>query len=129
MFALTASITFRIAFGKSFGGSGLDNDKFEEMVHRAQGVLGRFIASDFFPYAGWIFDRLTGLRAKLDRSFHELDDFFQCVIDEHLNSTIQDLDEDIVDLLLKIEREQSDQFGEGHEFTRDCPKAMASVSH
>ncbi|PON74627.1 Cytochrome P450, E-class, group I [Trema orientale] len=122
MFALTASMTLRTAFGKAFGGSELDNDRFESMIHRAQSTLGSFAASDFFPYVGWIVDWLTGLHAKFERSFHELDDFFGLVIDEHLNRIPQERKEDLVDLLLSIERGQS-EFGE-IQFSRDCTKAV-----
>ncbi|EXB82489.1 Cytochrome P450 [Morus notabilis] len=122
MFALTASVTLRIAFGKKFEETGLDNDEFEEIMHRAQSVLGGFTASDFFPFVGWFVDRLTGLHAKLERSFHELDDFFQRVIDEHLNRTTTQEQEDVVDLMLRMERDQS-EFGEV-QFTRDCTKAI-----
>ncbi|PON74630.1 Cytochrome P [Trema orientale] len=106
MFALTASITLRIAFGKSFGGSGLDNDRFGDIIQQAESTLGSFVASDLFPYLGWIIDRLTGLHAKFETSFHELDDFFRLVIDEHLNRTPEEGKEDLVDLLLSIERGQ-----------------------
>ncbi|GMN41495.1 hypothetical protein TIFTF001_010717 [Ficus carica] len=121
MFALTASIIFRIAFGKNFKETGLDNDKFEEMIHRAESMLGSFAASDFFPYVGWIVDKLTGLQAKFELSFRELDDIFERVVDEHLNRTPED-QEDIVDLMLSIERDQS-KFGEV-QFNRDCTKAI-----
>ncbi|PON74626.1 Cytochrome P [Trema orientale] len=116
------NVTLRTAFGKSFRECGLDNDVFEDMIHRAMVVLGTFTASDLFPYVGWIVDRLTGLHARLERSFHELDDFFQRVIDEHLNRTPQEGKEDIVDFLLSIEKGQS-EFGEV-QLTRDCTKAI-----
>ena len=34
LFALTASITFRTGFGKSFRGNGLDNESFERLLQR-----------------------------------------------------------------------------------------------
>ena len=125
MSTLMASVTLRTAFGKSFRECGLDNDIFEDMIHRAMVVLGSFTASDLFPYVGWIVDRLTGIHARSERSFHELDDFFRRVVDEHLNRTPQEGKEDIVDLLLSIERGDS-EFGEV-QFTRDCTKAVLMV--
>ncbi|PON64292.1 Cytochrome P [Parasponia andersonii] len=122
MSTLMASMTFRTAFGKRFAECGLDNDIFEDMIHRAMAVLGSFAASDFFPYVGWIVDRLTGLDARFERSFRELDNFFRLVIDEHLNRTPQEGNEDIVDLLLRVERTESES-GEV-QFTRDCTKAI-----
>ena len=125
MSTLMASMTFRSAFGKRFAECGLDNEIFEDMIHRAMAVLGSFAASDFFPYVGWIIDRLSGLHARFERSFNELDDFFQLVIDEHLDRTPQEGKEDIVDLLLSVERGES-EFGE-FKFTRDCTKAILGV--
>ncbi|KAK9276573.1 hypothetical protein L1049_006108 [Liquidambar formosana] len=107
LFSLAASVTFKVAFGKSFEGSGLDNDRFQEVVHEAQGKLGSFAASDFFPRVGWIIDRLTGLHGRIERSFHELDAFFQEVIDDHLNpQRMKQEKEDIIDVLLRVEKDQ-----------------------
>ncbi|KAF4378667.1 hypothetical protein F8388_006118 [Cannabis sativa] len=124
MSTLMASMTFRTAFGKRFSECGLDSDVFEDMVRRAMGVLRTFAASDLFPQFSWswIIDRVTGVHAKFEKIFHEMDDFFRVVIDEHLNKTPEDEKEDIVDLLLSIETGQYDS-GEIH-FTRDCSKAI-----
>ncbi|XP_062110459.1 cytochrome P450 71B34-like [Humulus lupulus] len=122
MYSLTASVILRTAFGKRFLECGLDNDKFEDIIHRAIAVLGSLTASDLFPYVGWIIDRLTGLHARFERSFHELDDFFCRVIDEHLKRSPKEGKEDIVDLLLCMERSKSD-YGD-FQFTRDCTKAV-----
>ncbi|KAG6650861.1 hypothetical protein CIPAW_06G072100 [Carya illinoinensis] len=84
----TASILCRIAFGKSFRGSDLDNEKFQEVLHEAEAMLASFGASEFFPYVGWIVDRLS----------------------------------DLVDVLLRIEREQAKSGGA--PFTKDNIKAI-----
>ncbi|KAG6650769.1 cytochrome P450 71B36-like isoform X2 [Carya illinoinensis] len=109
LFSLTANVTFRIAFGKSFRGSDLDNERFQEVVHNAEAMLGSFNASEYVPYVGWIVDRLSGRLERLERIFHELDDFFQQVIDLHLKpDRTKPEHEDIIDVLLKIEREQTE---------------------
>ncbi|PON40908.1 Cytochrome P, partial [Parasponia andersonii] len=95
MSTLMASMTFWTAFRKRFAECGLDNDIFEDMIHRVMAGLG---------------------------SFHDLDNFFRLVIDEHLNRTPQEGNEDIVDLLLRVERTESES-GEV-QFTRDCTKAI-----
>ncbi|MBA0854847.1 hypothetical protein Goshw_005853, partial [Gossypium schwendimanii] len=51
-FSLTASIIFRIVFGKQFQGIELDNDKLQKLVFEAEAMLGSFCASDFLPYVG-----------------------------------------------------------------------------
>ena len=62
---------------------------------------------------------LTGSPAFMRKSRGELDDFYDRVIGEHLDRTTPQEQEDIVDLLLRIEREQS-EFGHEVQFTRDC---------
>ncbi|KAK8363341.1 hypothetical protein V6Z11_A03G158300 [Gossypium hirsutum] len=94
-FSLTASIIFRIVFGKQFQGSELDNDKLQKVVFEAEAMLGSFCASDFLPYVG-------------KSSFHELDSVFQRVIKDHLDSgPTKDDEEDIVDVLLRMEKDQT----------------------
>lgn len=125
LFSLTASITFRIAYGKSFRRSDLDNEKFQEVVHEAEGLLGSFDASEYFPYVGWIMDRLSDRRQRLERVFHKLDNFFQQVIDLHLSPERTEQEhEDIIDVLLRIEREQT----ESGRFTKNNIKAVLLVS-
>jgi hypothetical protein len=55
-----------------------------------------------------IVDWLAGHRARMERVFHELDTFFQHVIDNHLKpGRIKDHD-DMIDVLLRIEKEQTE---------------------
>ncbi|KAG2701881.1 hypothetical protein I3760_06G065600 [Carya illinoinensis] len=90
LFALTANVTFIIVFGMILCGSYLDNERFQEVVHEATTMLGIFNASEYVPYVGWIVDRLH-------------------VIDLHLKpDRTKPEHEDIIDVLLKIEREQTE---------------------
>ncbi|XP_050276491.1 cytochrome P450 71B9-like [Quercus robur] len=124
LFALTASITFRIGFGKSFRGSGLDNDKFQAMVDEAVSVIGSYNASEFFPFVGWIIDTFSGRFKRLERVFHELDTLFQQIIDLHLDpERTKPKHEDIIDVLLRIEREQVES-GNAARFTKHNIKAV-----
>ncbi|KAF8040745.1 hypothetical protein BT93_B2848 [Corymbia citriodora subsp. variegata] len=111
--ALTANITCRAAFGKAFQGTEFDGRKFMDVINEALAMLGSFSASDFFPRYGWILDRLTGLHSRLEKSFRGLDVFYQKVIDEHRNTnkSSNEEEEDIVDLLLKMEREKTELAG------------------
>uniref|UniRef100_A0A5B6ZB25 Cytochrome P450 71B34-like n=1 Tax=Davidia involucrata TaxID=16924 RepID=A0A5B6ZB25_DAVIN len=123
LISLTANITCMVAFGKSFKGSGFDCDRFQEIIHEAMAMLGCRSASDFFPSVGWIIDRLTGLHGRLERSFHELDVFFEEVIDDHLNpGQLKQEEEDIVDILLRIKRDET-EFG-AIQLTKDHIKAI-----
>ncbi|KAG2708068.1 hypothetical protein I3760_05G173900 [Carya illinoinensis] len=124
LFALNANITCRAAFGKSFRGSDLDNERFQEVVHEAESLLGSFSASECFPYVGWILDRLSGRLRRLERIFRELDHFFQQVIDLHLMrpEMAKQEHEDIIDVLLRIEREQIDP--SAAHFSKENVKAI-----
>ncbi|XP_030449479.1 cytochrome P450 71B10-like [Syzygium oleosum] len=106
--ALTANITCRVAFGKAFQATEFDDGRLVHMIHEALAMLGSFSASDFFPRFGWIVDRFTGLHSRLEKSFRNLDVIYQKVIDEHRNANkSNEEEEDIVDLLLKMERDQT----------------------
>uniref|UniRef100_A0A7N0TAS2 Cytochrome P450 n=1 Tax=Kalanchoe fedtschenkoi TaxID=63787 RepID=A0A7N0TAS2_KALFE len=106
-FELTASIILKTAFGRSLKGSLMDGKGLEKLLHETTVVVGTFAAADFFPYVGWMVDKLSGLHSRLDRVCERFDGFLEDVIQEHLNSDkIKDNQhEDIVDVLLRIHRE------------------------
>ncbi|KAB2041924.1 hypothetical protein ES319_D02G180900v1 [Gossypium barbadense] len=122
-FSLTASIIFRIVFSKQFQGSELDNDKLQKLVFEAEAMLGSFCNSDFLPYVGKVIDWFTGFHTRLGSSFHELDSFFQRVIEDHLDSgPTKDDEEDIVDVLLRMEKDQTQN--DAIQLTKDHIKAI-----
>ncbi|XP_043715564.1 cytochrome P450 71B10-like [Telopea speciosissima] len=121
LFTLNDDIICRIAFGKSYKGREFDNGRFEEVVNEAFAMLGSFSGTDFFPYVGWILDKFTGLHGRLEKCFRQFDDFYQNVIDEHLNyERTESEQEDIIDVLLKVGR---DHTGAG-PLTKDHIKAI-----
>ncbi|KAI6686626.1 hypothetical protein NL676_032539 [Syzygium grande] len=110
--ALTANVTCRVAFGKAFQGTEFDDRKFMDVINEAVAMLGSFSASDFSPRFGWIVDRFTGLHSRLEKSFRSLDIFYQKVIEDHRNAKkSHEEEEDIVDLLLKMERDKTELAG------------------
>ncbi|XVF02586.1 hypothetical protein REPUB_Repub04eG0187400 [Reevesia pubescens] len=122
IFALTGSITFRTAFGKCFQKSDFDRTKFYELVHDAEIVAGRFSREECFPGVGWILDRVNGHHKRVERVFHELDTLFQQVIDDHLKPGRTKQNEDIIDVMLGIEKEQIE---DGHAWlTKNHIKAL-----
>ncbi|KAL5826893.1 hypothetical protein ACOSQ3_018731 [Xanthoceras sorbifolium] len=124
MFALTGGIIFRTAFGRRFQGSNLDNHRFAKLVHEAEAVVGGFTSEECIPYVGWIIDRLTGYHAKIERVFREMDAFYQQAIDDHLKpERTKDEQNDIIDVMLRIERDQIAESGEAR-FTKDHIKAV-----
>lgn len=127
-YTLTANITTRIAFGKSFRGNELDNGNFHQVIRRAIAALGSFSMTDFFPSVGWVIDRFSGVNGRLEKSFAELDAFLQQVVEDRINfrATSQN-EENIVDVLLKMERGRFEL--DALQLTRDCIKAIIMVSY
>ncbi|KAF2282239.1 hypothetical protein GH714_043880 [Hevea brasiliensis] len=67
-----------------------------------------FSAEEYFPFVGWIIDRITGHQAKIDQVFLKLDALFQQVTDDHLKPGRTTEQEDIVDVLLRKERNETE---------------------
>ncbi|CAA7061645.1 unnamed protein product [Microthlaspi erraticum] len=121
LLSLTVSVVCKASFGVSFQDTVLNNERFNELIPEALEILGSFSASDFYPYVGWIVDRFTGLHKLRERSARALDAFCEQMIDLHLKKDKEE-NEDFVDLLLKLEK---DQVVLGHEkFTRNNVKAV-----
>ncbi|KAI5391571.1 cytochrome P450 83B1 [Lathyrus oleraceus] len=104
--SLSSTIICRIAFGKRYENEGTERSKFHGMLHEFEAMMSSFFVSDYIPFMGWI-DKVTGLRARLERNFKEMDEFYQEVIDEHLDPNRQHTDEEvIVDVLLQLKKQR-----------------------
>jgi hypothetical protein len=77
------------------------------MLHELETMFTSFFVSAYIPFMGWI-DKVSGLRARLERNFNEMDEFYQEVIDEHLDPNRQQIadEEDIVDVLLQLKKQR-----------------------
>ncbi|CAM0904160.1 unnamed protein product [Alopecurus aequalis] len=96
-------IVRRVAFGSHDGGEGPMETR--AILKETQNLLGAFWVADYVPWLGWL-DALRGLRGRLERNFHQLDAFYESVIDSHLHKrTSADDDEDLVDVLLRLHRD------------------------
>jgi len=122
---LTVSVICKAAFSLDFHTSVLNNDGFDKLIHDAFLFLGSFSASNFFPNGGWIIDWLTGLQRRREKSVKDLDVFYQQMFDLHKQENKQGV-EDFVDLLLKLEKEET-VLGYG-KLTRNHVKAILMVS-
>ncbi|MFQ6647017.1 hypothetical protein Gotur_019680 [Gossypium turneri] len=117
---LSSTIICRIAFGKRYDEEGAERSRFHELLDESQAILSSFSFSDFFPYMGWL-DRLTGLHSRLEKTFKELDTFYQQLIDEHLDpNRLKQQQEDIVDVLLQTWKDHDFSF----DLTIDQIKAI-----
>ncbi|KAI3983106.1 hypothetical protein MKX01_035387 [Papaver californicum] len=96
-----------------------------EILNEVVVSISGFSASDFFPKVGWIVDRITGSHGIIEKCFHDLDEFYQQMIDEHLDpKRIKPDHDDIIDVLLKLEKDQTSSI----RLTNDHIKAILMVT-
>ena len=80
----------------------------------------------YFPLFGWL-DWLTGSAARLERSFGDMDLFYQELIDEHLSpSRPSSMEGDVIDILLQLKRDGQIS---SIDFTSNNIKAVIMVNH
>ncbi|CAN1163451.1 Cytochrome P450 83B1 [Linum perenne] len=105
--SLTSNITCRTAFSKKYEEQGTERSRFQSLLNESQAMFTSFFFADYIPVLSFI-DTLTGLSSRLDKSFKELDTFYQEIIDEHLDPNRAKPDqEDILDILLQIWKDRS----------------------
>ncbi|GER29015.1 cytochrome P450 [Striga asiatica] len=123
--ALGATLTCRIAFGKRYGGDGNDMRRFDELMKRIQGLLAGFFVSDYFPRFGWV-DWLCGSVGRLEKTFEDMDSFYQELIDEHLDpNKPETMAGDILDTLIKLKQNKSTSV----DLSWDNIKALLMETH
>ncbi|KAF5782488.1 putative cytochrome P450 [Helianthus annuus] len=95
--------------------------RFNELLLQCQSMFATFFYRDRFPLVGWLLDVLNGSMARLEKNFKDMDEFYQELIDEHVNRTEpNNKQEDMVDILLKIKQDSDCSF----ELTYDHIKAV-----
>uniref|UniRef100_J3LUS2 4-hydroxyphenylacetaldehyde oxime monooxygenase n=1 Tax=Oryza brachyantha TaxID=4533 RepID=J3LUS2_ORYBR len=133
IFALADGIIGAVAFGSIYGTERFaGRARFHHLLDDVMDMLASFSAEDFFPNAaGRLVDRLTGLAARRERVFEQLDAFYEMVIEQHLDSsrtvsTPDGGDDDgggnLVDVLIELWK-QGKQYGD-LRFTREHVKAI-----
>ncbi|XP_075073621.1 6,7,8-trihydroxycoumarin synthase-like [Nicotiana tabacum] len=107
MISLTTTIICRVAFGVRFEEEAHERKRFDYLLAEAQAMMASFFVSNFFPSLSWI-DKLSGLTDRLERIFKDLDNFYEELIEQHLNpNRPKYMEGDIVDVLLQLKKEQS----------------------
>lgn len=98
------------------------HNRFHNIIREAEEMFTTFFFSDYFPsIIGWL-DKLTGKFSKLERTFKDLDEFFEEIINDHLDQNKPESErEDFVDVLLQLMKERS------LELTLDHIKAVLMV--
>ncbi|XP_050203269.1 cytochrome P450 83B1-like [Mercurialis annua] len=109
MMSVGSGTICRIAFGKRYEDGGSEAKRFHNLLMELQVMFGSFYFSDYFPYVGYVIDKMSGLLSRLDKVFHAFDDFYQELIDEHLdpNRNLSSDTENILDVLLQLKKDRS----------------------
>lgn len=112
MVSLANNIICRVALGKKY-----EKSRLHGILEETETLFGSFFVADFFPALAWI-DKLTGIEGCLNRNTRELDAFYEEVIKDHVDQErIRDEHEDIVDVLLRLQKD-------GSFITKDNIKAV-----
>ncbi|CAL5089921.1 unnamed protein product [Urochloa decumbens] len=113
LYALSDGTVGTVAFGKMYGSAQFERSSFQRVMDDTLRVLGSFTFEDFFPASrlARCVDVLTGVASRRRRIFRQIDQFFDSVIDKHLEpERLQaGVQEDMVDALVKMWREQDDE--------------------
>ncbi|KAI3464030.1 hypothetical protein Pfo_020693, partial [Paulownia fortunei] len=118
--SFTSNTICRVAFGRCYGDEGYGRNPFFDLLHETQAMMGGFFVEDYLPSLGWI-DKLTGMAARLEKNFRDLDSFYQELIEEHLDSNRpKPIQGDILDILLGLKRNGSSSI----DLTLDQIKAI-----
>ncbi|CAN1311338.1 Cytochrome P450 71D11 (Fragment) [Linum perenne] len=127
VFLLTYGVTSRIAFGK---GCKVQDDEYVPAVEEIMAAAVGFGVADLFPSVTWL-QRMSGMKAKLERLHGVQDKLLESIIAEHRgrrrtedeNRGIETEDEDLVDALLNLQRDNGDN-QIGFSLTNDNIKAV-----
>ncbi|KAL7092449.1 hypothetical protein ACP275_12G165200 [Erythranthe tilingii] len=125
MLTLTSTLICRIAFGRINDEEESRKRRFDELMIEAQAMQGGFFVSDYLPSFGWV-DKLSGMIDRLDRVCKDLDEFFEGLIEEHLDQTgVKSVTDNpnILDLLIQLKEEKSSSI----DLTWDHVKATIMV--
>ncbi|XP_051133354.1 6,7,8-trihydroxycoumarin synthase-like [Andrographis paniculata] len=94
----------RTAFSKRYDEEGVDIRKFHGLLQDSQAMMSAFFVSDYFPLLSWI-DKVCGSIRRLEKVWKKLDEFYQELINEHLDpgrAKINEDQDDILDVLIRL---------------------------
>ncbi|XP_041999008.1 cytochrome P450 71A1-like [Salvia splendens] len=105
---LLNNIMVRLVFG-IYGGDRLNN-----LASGVQSLYAGFFVGDYLPWFRWI-DSLSGMAARLDKTFHMMDSFCQELIEEHMKpNRPKSMEGDFIDILLRIKENGSSSLTLNH---------------
>ncbi|XP_027336594.1 cytochrome P450 71A1-like isoform X2 [Abrus precatorius] len=99
----------RVAFGRGFSeGGDYQRHGFQKMLDEYQELLGGFSVGDFFPSLEFIHS-LTGMKSRLQDTSRRFDQLFDQILNEHIGSNKIQEHKDLVDVLLEVQKNDSDE--------------------
>ncbi|KAI3918199.1 hypothetical protein MKX01_041519, partial [Papaver californicum] len=116
-FCAVNNVVCRIAFARKFGQGG---GELRRILRVTQEMIAGAKTADIFPWMGWIhiFD---GVKSKLENNFQQLDNFYESIINEHLDPRRSSPEfEDFVDVLLRLQKDP----GQSISLSRDQIKGI-----
>ncbi|KAK7321794.1 hypothetical protein VNO77_32739 [Canavalia gladiata] len=131
LMSFTNSLICRIAFGKKYGNEYEEveteskRSRLQGLLEEAQALLTEFYFSDYIPLLGWV-DGVRGILRRLEKTFKELDELYERVIYDHMDSgrdrskTGEREVADIIDIFLQLLNDRSFSF----DLTLDRIKAV-----
>ncbi|KAH7565855.1 hypothetical protein JRO89_XS08G0026200 [Xanthoceras sorbifolium] len=98
--ALSADMTCRMLFGKKYMEKEFDERGFKAVMEEAMELLATFNLADYIPQIASL--DLQCLRKRMKAIAKVFDEFFEKVIDEHVQSRDENRTKDFVDLMLSF---------------------------
>ncbi|KAI5001435.1 hypothetical protein ZWY2020_026085 [Hordeum vulgare] len=123
IFSLADGTIGMIGFGDMYNSDKFPHHKnLEHVLEEATHAQASFSAEDYFPnIVGRLVDRITGLAARRERIFKQLDTFFEIIIEQHLDpQRVKPHNGDLVDRLIGLWKDNSGTLS----ITRDHVKGI-----
>ncbi|KAL5753688.1 hypothetical protein ACOSP7_021908 [Xanthoceras sorbifolium] len=98
--ALSADMTCRMLFGKKYMEKEFDERGFKAVMEETMELSATFNLADYIPQIASL--DLQGLRKRMKAVAKVFDEFFEKVIDEHVQSRDENRTKDFVDLMLSL---------------------------
>ena len=128
IFRLADGIIGMLGFGDMYNSDKFPHHKnLEHVLEEATHVHASFSAEDYFPnIIGRLADRITGLAARRERIFKQLDIFFEIIIEQHLDPhRAKPHNGDLVDHLISLWKDNRGTLN----ITRDHVKGILFVRY
>ncbi|KAG6395452.1 hypothetical protein SASPL_146097 [Salvia splendens] len=111
--AASISMVCGIVFGKRYEEGGAETKRFLQITRGLSVLTSSFFVSDYFPAFGLV-DEISGRVKRADAMCKGMDEFYQELIDEHLESRREKEmkeEEDMLGVLIKLKEDDSSSNG------------------